>query len=375
MPLREIFCQNNPVRLLISAFHTDKVAHAYIFAGIEGVGKFKTAREFAKLLLCPTPVIENDFADSCGKCPSCTDFEAGTHPDFQHVYKELLEFTEEGKDKKTPIDLSIDVIRDFVIKKVPIKPSLSDRKVFVISEGERLNKDSQNALLKVLEEPPAYCTIILLCTRLENLLPTIKSRSQTIRFGPVSEERIVAKLVQSGFDEQTSIFLARFSQGSLGNALSLAELERAGAQIIQTKKELVKELANLQYQQAITLSENFLKKSKQIAAVWSKTDEKTSKSDINRRAAKIIIHTIISALTDAMKVNTKGSKAIINLDQVEQIQKIAKKFPPEQAGEKIADAYRTIQQLDSNVNEKLIFDRLLLKLADSDNINVLYSND
>jgi cysteinyl-tRNA synthetase len=184
-----------------------------------------------------------------------------------------------------------------------------------------------------------------------------------------------AKLVQSGFDEQTSIFLARFLQGSLGNALSLAELERAGAQIIQTKKELVKELANLQYQQAIALSENFLKKSKQIAAVWSKTDEKTSKSDINRRAAKIIIHTIISALSDAMKVNTKGGKAIINLDQVEQIQKIAKKFPPEQAGEKIADAYRTIQHLDSNVNEKLIFDRLLLKLADSDNINVLYSND
>jgi len=375
MPLREIFCQDNAVRLLISAFHTDKVAHAYIFAGIEGVGKFKTAWEFAKLLLCSEPAVKDNFPDSCGVCQSCIEFEAGSHSDFQYVYKELLEFTEDNKDKKTPIDLSIDVIREFVIQKVPIKPSLSVRKVFVISEGERLNKDSQNALLKVLEEPPAYCTIILLCTRLENLLPTIKSRSQTIRFGPVSEERIVEKLFQSGFDEQTSIFLARFSQGSLGNALSLAELERAGAQIIQTKKELVKELANLQYQQAIDLSENFLKKSKQIAAVWSKTDEKTSKSDINRRAAKIIIHTIISALTDAIKVNTKGSKAIINLDQVEQIQKIAKKFPPEQAGEKIADAYRTIQQLDSNVNEKLIFDRLLLKLADSDNINVLYSND
>jgi DNA polymerase-3 subunit delta' len=375
MSLSEIFCQDNAIRLLTSAFRSDRIAHAYIFAGTEGVGKFKTACEFAKLLLCSAPAVKNDFPDSCGQCQSCSDFEAGNHPDFHHVYKELLEFTEDGKDKKTPIDLSIDVIRDFVIKKVPIKPSLSGRKVFVISEGERLNKESQNALLKVLEEPPVYCCIILLCTRLENLLPTIKSRCQTIRFGLVSEEKIIEKLIQSGLDEQPSTFLARFSQGSLGAALNLAELEKAGAQILETKRELINELANLQYQQAINLSEQFLKKARQISAIWSKADDKTSKSDINRRAVKTIIKIIISALTDAMKANMMPRKALINFDQKLQIQKIAERFSPELTGEKIADAYRAIQWLDSNVNEKLIFDHLLLKLADSDNMNVLYNNN
>jgi DNA polymerase-3 subunit delta' len=375
MSLKEIFCQDNAIKLLTNAFGNQRLAHAYIFAGIEGVGKFKTACEFAKLLLCREAVVKNNLPDSCCKCQSCTDFEDGTHPDFLHIYKELLEFTEDGKDKKNPIDLSIDVIRDFVIKKVSIKPSLSARKVFVISEGERLNRESQNALLKVLEEPPAYCTIILLCTRLENLLPTIKSRCQTIRFGPVSEEKIIEKLVCDGLDKQHSIFLARFCQGSIGNAVKLAELEKADAKILEIKKELIEALSNLQYQQAITLSELFLKKAKEIAAVWSEVDEKTSKSDINRRAARIIIHIVISALTDAMKLNVKAGSAMINFDQDRLIKKIAQFFSPQQAGEKITESYRSIQQLDANVNEKLIFDRLLLKLAESDKIKSLYNND
>ena len=109
-------------------------------------------------------------------------YDAGSHPDFNHVYKELLEFTEEGKDKKTPISFPIDVVREFVIAKASSKPTLSERKIFVVSEGEKLQDAAQNCLLKTLEEPPAYCFIILLCSRLDKLLPTIKSRCQIIRF-------------------------------------------------------------------------------------------------------------------------------------------------------------------------------------------------
>ena len=104
MPLKDIFCQEKAIFDLQLAFVGDKVAHAYIFAGPDGVGKFTTAKEFAKLLLCKNPVERGDFTDSCGNCDSCRVFEAGSHPDFEHVYKELLKFTKDGKDKDTPVE-------------------------------------------------------------------------------------------------------------------------------------------------------------------------------------------------------------------------------------------------------------------------------
>jgi len=146
MSLKEIFCQDKAISILRRALAADKVPHAYVFAGPEGVGKFKTACEWAKLLLCKNPIIENNFADSCSSCQSCRLFEAGSHPDFNAVYKELLEFTKDNKDRKTPVDLPKAVIREFLIDKVQQKPTLSARKVFVVSEAEKLNAASQNSL-------------------------------------------------------------------------------------------------------------------------------------------------------------------------------------------------------------------------------------
>ena len=87
MSLKEIFCQDKAIFILQRAFAAGKMPHAYIFAGIEGVGKYKTACEWAKLLLCENVTTEGDFADSCGRCKSCRSFEAGSHPDFNLVYK------------------------------------------------------------------------------------------------------------------------------------------------------------------------------------------------------------------------------------------------------------------------------------------------
>ena len=151
MSLKDIFCQDRALGMLQSAFAADRAAHAYIFAGLEGVGKYTTARQWARLLLCEKPVArgktKKPFADSCGACDSCALFEGGSHPDFNHIYKELREFTKEGKGKAPPVDLPIDVIREFLVEKASNRPTLSQRKVFVISEAERLNKNSQNCLL------------------------------------------------------------------------------------------------------------------------------------------------------------------------------------------------------------------------------------
>jgi len=374
MSLKEVFCQDKAITILQRALASGKLAHAYIFAGPEGVGKFKTAREWAKMLLCKNPVIEKtgsaQFADSCGSCQSCRPFEAGSHPDFNSIYKELLEFTKDNKGKKTPVDLPIDVIREFLIAKVPTRPMLSERKVFVVSEAERLNPSSQNALLKSLEEPPEYCSIILLCTRMERLLPTTKSRCQIIRFAPIDEDRIIDKLKEMGIEQKQARYFARLSQGSLGRASQWARLELADANLYRTKRELLNSLARYELDDALDLAGQVLDEGKKIAAAWADLDKTTSRTDINRRAAKTVVQIIISALHDAMKLNVTEDKGLINFDQKEQIKKLAGRFDAEQAAEKIADCYRTLRWIDSSVNEKLIFEQLLLNLAVSDRITV-----
>jgi DNA polymerase III delta' subunit len=374
MSLKEIFCQDGALRFLQRAFAAGKVPHAYIFAGTEGVGRYKTACEWAKLLLCKNSVSEriggSDFADSCGLCQSCRLFEAGSHPDFNHVYKELLEFTIDGKDKKSPVELPIDVVREFLVAKVSTRPTLSARKVFVVSESEKLNASSQNCLLKVLEEPPGYCCIILLCTRLEGLLPTTRSRCQIIRFGPIDQDRIEGKLKEMNIEHKAAKFFARLAHGSLGTASQWAKLQLAGANLYETKNKLVSSVAGYEFADAMDLAQQFLDEAKKIAGVWADLDKSTSKSDIDQRARKTLIQIVISALYDAMKLNITSPEESINFDQQEQIKKLAGRFGPERSAEKIADCYTLLRWLEDGVNEKLIFEQLLLNLADSDKMKV-----
>ena len=370
MSLKQIFCQDKAISVLRKAFVADRVPHAYIFAGPEGVGKFKAAREWAKLLLCENPVVENNFPDSCGLCSSCLGFEAGSHPDFEVVYKELLEFTRDGKGKTTPLKLPINVVRQFLIEKVRQRPTLAGKRVFIVTEGEKLSTASQNALLKVLEEPPAYCSIILLCTRLESLLPTTRSRCQTIRFGPVAEQRIVDKLGQMGLGGDKALYFARFSQGSLGQACRLASLELAQADFYTTKKQLISCIAAIELKDSLDKAQWLLDESRRLSAIWSKLEEDISKTDIGRKVTKILVRVVISALGDVLRLQLSGEEKIINFEQMGKIKELAKRFGPDRAAEKIIDCYSILYWVDSAVNEKLIFEQVLLNLFVSGRINV-----
>jgi DNA polymerase-3 subunit delta' len=370
MSFKDIFCQDKAIELLQRAFKSGRSAHAYIFAGPEGVGKFRTACEWARLLLCHDPVIENDFAESCGRCRSCELFEAVGHPDFNHIYKELREFTEDGRGKPPPVDLPIDVIREFLVDKVSVRPSLSQRKVFVVDEAERLNDSSQNSLLKVLEEPPLYCCIVLVCSRLDKLLSTTKSRSQIIRFGPIDEDIIFENLIQAGLDKKRAQYFGRLAQGSLGMACQWAGLELADAKLFQTKNEMVESLTNYEIADALDLANVFLDKGKKIAAVWSEIDKATSNTDINRRALKTLIQMVVSIFQDVMGLSLRPPKKLVNLDQKELIEKLSHRFNPEQSAEKISYCYQLMHWIESSVNEKLIFEHLLLSLRNFDTIRV-----
>ena len=370
MSLKDIFCQDKAIGLLQQARHADKLSGSYIFAGNDGIGKHKTAVEWAKLLLCENPIEENDFADSCGQCSSCKMAEANCHPDLQLVYKELLEFTTNGKGKKNPVQMPIDVIREFLVEKVSVKPTHSAKKVFIVNEAEKLNASSQNSLLKVLEEPPAFCTIILVTSRLDNLLATTKSRCQTVRFGPVSEERIIAKLRLLGLTDEKATYFARLSQSSIGQACSWARLENGETELYQKKKELIHLLATYKYPDSLDAAEKFTQSGKEISGIWSKLEPDISKSDISRRTSKFLIWIIISAMCDVMKLEMTGLENTINSDQKQQINAMKSVFTAEQAAENISELHKSLRWLEASVSEKLIFEQLLLNLADFDRMSV-----
>ena len=369
MFLKDIFCQDNAVDSLQRAYQAGRMGHAYIFSGDDGVGKFTLASAWAKMLLCENKQTVSDepaFVDSCGTCHSCKMFDAASHPDFRPIYKELVEFTKGGKNRTTPVDMPIDVIREFLIEKVVNRPTAGQFVVYVIDEAEKVNNASQNAMLKVLEEPPTYCVIILLCARLDKMLPTTLSRCRLVRFGPVHESRIIERLTAEGVDKSEAVFWARFSQGSLGRAAAWAQLEIKPSGVYALKCELVEKIAAFELADTIDTAEWMGKTVKKIADAWISKHDKVSKTDINRRAQKGLIHMTACLFSDAMKLGSGQSDGVVNLDQMNFVEMLARKIDTETAARRVEWCYRMHKWVDSSVNEKLIFEQLLLNLANSD---------
>ena len=376
MMLSEIFCQDKAVNTLTRAFETGRIPHAYIFEGIDGIGKYTTALAWSKLLLCKSP-IKNDApsspqrgfaATSCGKCPSCLAFEVDSHPDFHHIYKELLKLNSDAnKRKRQALDLPVDVIRDFLVDKVQLKPSLSESKIFIVSEAEKLNTESQNLLLKTLEEPPNKSFIILLCTKLDNLLPTTKSRCQIVHFGPLDEEKIIEYLTEKDVNKQEAKFWARLTGGSIGQADLFSKLAPSFYGI---KKELLDRFSKFQSADAVDFAQWLNSASSAPSESWQKLKGDTSKSDLTRQAKRAIVSILISAFTDAMKISFAGAEKMTNFDQPQQIKRLAERFGPEACAGIIELCYETVRFIDASVNEKLVFEHLLLNCADYDIIKI-----
>jgi DNA polymerase III gamma/tau subunit len=201
---------------------------------------------------------------------------------------------------------------------------------------------------------------------MDKLLPTIKSRCQVIRFGPIEETRITDHLEQIGLDPKISKYFARLSQGSIGQAAQWANLELQGANLYKTKTNLIKSLSTYKYSDSLELAQFCLDETKRLSDNWQKLDESTSKADINRRAIKTLLQIVISAMLDAMKLRVNNNDdQQINFDQQPQIQILAHNFTADSASNAISNCYELIKWVDSSTNDKLIFEQLLLNLADT----------
>ena len=220
MLFSEVFGHNKIKDVLMSAANSGRIGHAYIFEGPNGVGKLSMAKAFAMRLLCESP----KDSEACGDCKSCSQCMSQNHPDLQIVTNQLYDST-----KKTT-DILVDTIRNMK-KDIYIKPYSSMRKVYIVPKADTMNVFAQNSLLKVLEEPPEYCTIILLAENSNSFLPTILSRAPIIKFYPLCEDDVKEYLTKCDIEceADTIDVVAKMCGGCCGKARELLENSEADA--------------------------------------------------------------------------------------------------------------------------------------------------
>lgn len=201
MSFADIVGHERCIEVLRRAIAAERVPQAYLFCGPNNIGKTLVATTFAKAVNCTAPHEGSELPDACGACPSCTKVNAGAHPDVT-IVGPVTQLRSGEQSDGTEMYVEGTMIRTEqvgnLIASAHLTPVEARRKVYIIQHAEAMNEASANRLLKTLEEPPGITTFVLTTPSPSQLLPTIQSRCQWLRFGPVpapvAAERLQAEL-------------------------------------------------------------------------------------------------------------------------------------------------------------------------------------
>lgn len=188
---------------LREALRAGRIPNAWLFVGPEGVGKRTLMAATAQALLC-----ERGGDDACGACGACRRFAGGNHPDYVVL---------ESEKEQVPVE----EMRAFC-RQVGLRPMAGARRICAVPEADRMTDASANCFLKTLEEPPGRAVLLLRAESTDRLLPTVVSRCQVVRLGPLPVGEIAAELARRGWAQAEAEALAVLSEGALGRALALA---------------------------------------------------------------------------------------------------------------------------------------------------------
>ncbi len=345
-----IIGQHRVKQLLRRMFDNERIPHAMLFFGPDGVGKDATAITFARTLNC-----ERGDWDPCGSCPACRGIADLRHPNLKLVFAMPAKADEHSAlDKLTPDELEelnqqitekaenpyhhirmakasgikVSSVRD-IRHAAGFRAGSGGRTVVVISEADRLNTSAANALLKTLEEPGGDLLLILTTSRKEALLPTIISRCQSIRFDPLSEEHIREGLLRERDLPRENIdAAAHLAAGSYAAALEMAR-----------EDGLISRDDVLQYVRDVVLN-NPVKLYDRIQGILGRDDRQT--------LPRFLI-SVASWFRDVRALH-EGAERLINTDLRDPLEKFAAHYPDADCSRAVDEIERVIALLPKNVH-------------------------
>lgn len=280
--LQRIDDQPTAIRILANSVRNNRISHAYLFWGPEGIGKKFTAKAFAQFVLCQNPSVKG-----CGVCSVCTRIEKEIHPDVTIIRPT-------GKTRL----ISVDTIEE-VNKTAQYRPYESNRRFIIFEDAERIGIPAQNHFLKTLEEPVSETTFILLSSNPGLILPTIRSRCQPIRFQRLRLETVTQIVMRiREIPKETAYLIALLSQGQVSKSLEIIDSDKRTLTM-----ELFRQLA--QGRDPLMLSVEF---EQFLAGIRKKIEKEVGKSEsVNKKeltpAEQNAIQQMINAEIEAQVAN------------------------------------------------------------------------
>ncbi|RQW76955.1 MAG: DNA polymerase III subunit delta' [Geobacter sp.] len=319
MPFTGIRGQDNSIAVLSRSLAKGKIAHAYLFDGIEGCGKKKTALAFIEAVFCGK-------AEGCGHCPSCRKVAAQQHPDL-HVVEPDGTF------------IKIDQVRALQ-RELAFRPFEAPKKACIIDGADRLNPAAGNALLKTLEEPPGNALMILITANPSGVLPTVLSRCQRLHFSTLPEATIAALLRETGTAPETARIAASLAGGSMRKAAEIGE-EAA----LHERKDILGRICSL------SLAD--------ITPLFALAEELAG----DKENSLEILELLTAFLRDVLLLHC-GSAEVVNSDLIPLLEREGARFPADKIMERISRVAEARRSLLCNVNPRLALEVLFMRLAE-----------
>jgi DNA polymerase-3 subunit delta' len=314
----------------------DRVRHSYLFAGIEGVGKTTLAAAFCQALLCQQP---RETGVGCGVCLACRKIARGVHPDVQ-TFSLAVQAAGQKGTKNT--SLTIETVRE-ICATAALRPMEARWRVVLVEDAESLQGIAQEALLKTLEEPPAFMVMILLCNDAELLLPTIRSRCQLVELRPVHRSIIRDGLVSSGVPADRADELAALASGSPGWACRAATDPKIVEQRRQAVAKALDWLNASGYERlvaAVRLGDSFSKRRPETFA------------DLD---------TLLGAWRDALLLRAGQTDYLTFRGQRDRLEDVAGAWPMEAVHRAVRSVQQCIADLEANVRPRLALEAMVLQ--------------
>ena len=371
MAWSSVLDQERVVQTLRRALTQERVAHAYLLHGPDGVGKRAVAYEMARALQCPEQADE-----ACDACPTCRKTRRMVHPDVHvnlpHPWSQEKDRDEEDMGKRIrrlgdnpyaaidyvrrpsladPSETSnqqvyyrIDQVRQDIIQPMSLARGEGAYKVNVLIDAEKMREEAANTFLKLLEEPPPQTVFLLTTNRPEQLLPTILSRCQQLRFDPLLPETIEQALVdRENMAPDEASMLSRMADGSYSRALELAENDA-----LMTSRELVLDYFRAAYTQKVESLDSCIQELKSQG----------------RERVKSVLRLMLRWMRDLLLYRTMGEDApLVNVDQKEAVARFCNNLPDADLEGMVTLVEEAMELAERNVRVALVLTALAQGLA------------